>query len=307
LDKSANLVVAYNIIKAMVKEQSKIMNQPAATLTLGGCQTAATGAPKPPTCDADLNTNFPKYWILSDGNKYDASNIYFRMRDKACQNICDVSKIDGVPSQFVRATRVSDKGCQYAVKISNNKELYFYTTNDGDKCYQATENIINTCGKSKLAGWVNGGSPGEFYQVGVRDINTVGPGNSMLDSFPDDKQHLGYMHFACRRTDGGKWEYDFQLKLANWDDGDWGKSIMHQADKCEKVLHTDHWKYEAEDANNAYQFQDGSKADHWSSWTLAMTIPDRCGEKSIETVLGLKEGSVKCSNDGWSEVDMFSS
>lgn len=291
----------------MVKEQSKIMNQPAATKTLGECQTAATAAPKPPTCDADLNANFPKYWILSDGNKYDASNIYFRMRDKACQNICDASKIDGVPSQFVRAARILDTGCHYAVKIANNKQLYFYTTNDGLSCYQATENIINTCSKSKKAGWINNGWD-SFYQVGVRDINTIGPGNVNLDPFPNDKQHLGYMHLACMLTDSrGSWIYDFRLKISGWDDGDWGQSIMRELDRCETVRGADYWTYEPEDLNNAYKFGDGSKAENQASWTLSFFISDRCGEKAIEKAMGLSDGSVICSRNGWREVDMFAS
>jgi hypothetical protein len=46
----------------------------------------------------DLNSNFPRYWILDDNSKQDIKNIYYRLRDKACQNICDVSTIQNVPS-----------------------------------------------------------------------------------------------------------------------------------------------------------------------------------------------------------------
>ena len=254
---------------------------------------------------ADLNSNFPKYWILDDNSKQNVKNIYYRARDKACQNICDASTIQNVPSQFVRATRVGSTGCEYAIKVSNNKELYFYTTQDGQNCYDATVKIIDTYGDSKDSGWINGPSVGEFYQLGIHDINTKGPGGVSHDDFPADNQHLGFMHLACRRSDGiAELDYDFNLKISGWDDGNWGKSIKTEADKCDKVLGTDHWKYGEE---NNYKFGDGSAADHWASWTLALTIPQRCGEKAVEKVLGLKEGSVQCprGND-WKEVDMFS-
>jgi hypothetical protein len=102
--------------------------------------------------DSDLNANFPKYWILTDGNQ-DIAALYFRMRDKACQRICDAATIQGVPSQFVRANRIGSTGCQYTIKISEEKEAYFYTTNDGQNCYDATEDMINAYGTSKDSSW----------------------------------------------------------------------------------------------------------------------------------------------------------
>lgn len=101
----------------------------------------------------DLNANFPKYWILSDGGRHDIVDLYFLMRDKACQKICDVTTIQDVPSQFVRADRIGDTGCQYTLKITEEKELYFYATNDGQNCYDATEYMINDYGKAKDASW----------------------------------------------------------------------------------------------------------------------------------------------------------
>ena len=148
-----------------------------------------------------LNSNFPKYWIMEDNSKPDVKNILYRARDKACQNICDASTLESIPSQFVRANRVSDTGCQYAIKVANTKELYFYTTQSGQNCYDATAKIIDNTGGQKDAGWINGPSYGEFYQAGIHDINTKGPGDTSHDDFPSDNQHLGYMHFACRRTD----------------------------------------------------------------------------------------------------------
>jgi hypothetical protein len=255
---------------------------------------------------ATLNLNFPKYWIMADNSKPDMKNILYRARDKACQNICDASTLESIPSQFVRANRVGTDGCQYAIKVANTKELYFYTTQAGQNCYDATAKIIDTSGSSRNAGWINGPSPYEFYQVGVHDINTKGPGDTAHDDFPIDNEHLGYMHLACRRTDALiALNYHFEFKLSNWDDGDWGKSIMHEANKCDRVLGTDSWKYEDE---NSYKFGDQSSANKQGSFTLSLAISDRCGEKAIEKVLGLKDGSVQCPmGNNFSEVDMFTS
>ncbi|OBU01701.1 hypothetical protein VE01_00417 [Pseudogymnoascus verrucosus] len=209
----------------------------------------------------DLNSNFPRYWILDDNSKQDIKNIYYRLRDKACQNICDISTIQNVPSQFVRATRVGSTGCEYAIKISNTKELYLYTTQDGQNCYSATQMMIDNYGATKDSSWINRPLVSDLYQIGIRDINTKGPGGVSHDEFPADNQHLGFMHLACRRSDGvAKWAYDFNLKISGWDDGNWGKSIKSEADRCDRVLGTDHWKYEEE---KDYKFSDGSAADHW--------------------------------------------
>ncbi|KAI9760038.1 MAG: hypothetical protein M1840_002739 [Geoglossum simile] len=223
-------------------------------------------------------------------------------------NICDASTIVDVPSQFVRAARILETGCHYAVKIANHKQLYFYTTKDGPSCYQATENIINTCGKSKKAGWINNGWD-SFYQVGVRDINTIGPGDVTLEPFPDDKQHLGYMHVACRRTNPTySWTFNYDLRISGWYDGDWGKSIMRETDKCETARGADYWRFEPEDQNNkdVYRFSDNSTAEYSASWTHSILMTDEfCSEKAIERALGLGGGSVTCTKDGWREVDMF--
>jgi len=139
---------------------------------------------------AGLSRTFPRTFTLDDNKSYDLQNIYYRMRDKACQRICDAATIQNVPSQFVRASKQSDTGCEYSLKIMNNKEMYFYTSNDGQNCYDATEKMINAHGKDKDAVWINGPSPYEFYQIGIRDINTGGSGGASHEPFPDDDQHL---------------------------------------------------------------------------------------------------------------------
>lgn len=128
------------------------------TLPLPSSQKAACGG-------ADLNPNFPKFWLLLDGN-HSASDVLFRMRDQACQGLC--KDIQGVPGNLIQAKKQGETGCEYAVKIAAKKELYFYTSWTGKNCYDATEIIINQCAATKDAGWINGPNVGEFYQVGVR-------------------------------------------------------------------------------------------------------------------------------------------
>lgn len=89
-----------------------------ATLPLPSSQKAACGG-------ADLNPNFPKFWLLLDGN-HSASDILFRMRDQACQGLC--KDIQGVPVNLIQAKKQGETGCEYAVKIAAKKELYFYTS-----------------------------------------------------------------------------------------------------------------------------------------------------------------------------------
>lgn len=257
------------------------------------------------TKGSDLNANFPKYWVMEDGSKPDVKNIFYRMRDKTCQNICDASTLESIPAQFVRANKVGNDGCQYAIKVANTKEFYFYATQSGQNCYEATAVIIEATAGSKDAGWINGPSSGEFYQIGIHDINTKGPGGASHEDFPADNQHLGYMHYSCRRSDSLiAWNYQFNFKLSNWDDGNWGKSIKSEADRCDRVLGTDRWRYEDE---NGFEFGDQSAANNQGSFTLGLAVSNRCGEKAMEKVLGLKDGSVQCPRgNNWAETDMFS-
>ncbi|KAI2626440.1 hypothetical protein GGR54DRAFT_590978 [Hypoxylon sp. NC1633] len=262
---------------------------------------------KQPSCSgSNLNANFPYSWVMLDGQAA-ARDILYRMRDQACQGKCQ--NIQGVPGNsgnpspdgFFAAARQGDKGCEYAVKIAANKELYFYATNDGQNCYDATAKMIDTCisNNKKDAGWINGPNYGEFYQVGVRDMNGDGMHHG---KFPDgNKAHLGYRQVACQRTDNGKSDvwYGFKVVLTNWDDGNYGRTIRDHAKKC--GVETE-WKYEDE---TQFSFSDGVKGEKYASWRLPLIIGKRCGEKAIEEALGLQEGSVTCNRGQWSEVAMF--
>lgn len=262
---------------------------------------------KQPSCSGtNLNANFPSSWVTTDGHA-SAGELLYRMRDQACQGKCE--NIQGLPGNsgnpspqgYFAAARQSDTGCEYAVKIAADKELYFYVTNDGSNCYDATEKMINTCinDKKNDAGWINGPNYGEFYQVGVRALNGDG---SRHGSFPGDKNnHLGYRQVACQRTDNGKSDlwYGFRVEVTDWDDGDYGRTIRDHAKKCGLLSQ---WKYEDEPS---FAFSDGRKADKYASWRLPLLIGDRCGEKAIEAALGLQSGSVSCKRGEWNEVSMF--
>ncbi|KAI1374954.1 hypothetical protein F4677DRAFT_149111 [Hypoxylon crocopeplum] len=264
-------------------------------------------ADKQPSCSGtSLNANFPSSWATTEG--WDtAGKLLYNMRDQACQGKCEY--IPGVPGGsgnpspdgYLAATRISDTGCEYSAKIAANKELYFYATNDGQNCWDATERMINTCinANKNNGGWINGLNYGEFYQVGVRDMNG---GGAQHGKFPDDdKLHLGYRQVACQRTDNGKTDlwYSFKVVVNNWDDGNYGRTIRDHAKGC-GVLSK--WKYEDE---TEFTFSDGVKAQKYASWRLPLFIGDRCGEKAIEAALGLQEGSVMCKRGEWSEVSMF--
>ncbi|XXH04960.1 hypothetical protein Hte_011384 [Hypoxylon texense] len=262
---------------------------------------------KQPSCSGtNLNANFPSSWATTDG-RASAGQLLYNMRDQACQGKCE--NIKGLPGNsgnpspqgYFAAARQSDTGCEYAVKIAADKELYFYVTNDGQNCYDATERMINTCinDRKNDAGWINGPNYGEFYQVGVRALNGAG---SHHGGFPDDKNnHLGYRQVACQRTDNGKSDlwYGFRVEITDWDDGNYGRTIRDHAKKCGLLSK---WKYEDEPS---FAFADGRKADKYASWRLPLLIGDRCGEKAIEAALGLQSGSVTCKRGEWTEVAMF--
>lgn len=98
------------------------------------------------------------------------------------------------------AKKQGENGCEYAAKISPEKELYIYVSEFGQDCYNATELIINTCWSDKKndAGWVNSPNPGEFYQAGVRNLN--GDGNHHDAITTDRTQFLGHRNVACRHS-----------------------------------------------------------------------------------------------------------
>lgn len=149
--------ISQRILDKVTADASSTVNSSASQQPIPSGQQAS--------CGGDLNPNFPKTWDLLDSQK-SASEILYRMRDQACQGICQ--DISGVPGNFVQAKKQGDNGCEYAVKIAAKKELYFYATGSGQNCYDATQIAIDQCSSSKDAGWVNGPNYGEFYQVGVR-------------------------------------------------------------------------------------------------------------------------------------------
>jgi hypothetical protein len=93
----------------------------------------------------------------------------------------------------------------------------------------------------------------------VRDINTIGPGSTTHDPFPLDTQHIDYLHFACRRVDFRNTlevDYDFEFRISNWDDGNYGKSIQRKGeDECGLAK----WKYEPE--TTGLRFHDGTVSE----------------------------------------------
>ncbi|KAF2761889.1 SGNH hydrolase [Pseudovirgaria hyperparasitica] len=156
--KKGHAIIASKIFFHMAQTRAKQLNigqgADIVDLSAGTC-TIKPPLPSNPAIgtQGELSANFPKYWILGDGKQHDITDMYYRLRDKTCQNICDASAIADVPSQFVRATRVGDEGCAYSVKISNDKELYLYATQDGSNCYQATEQLLTQHGKTKESAW----------------------------------------------------------------------------------------------------------------------------------------------------------
>lgn len=65
------------------------------------------------------------------------------------------------------------------------------------------------------------------------------------------------------------------------------------------------WKYEPE-GESPFIFHDGSVSDHLSSFSIGLFVGNQCGEKVLESVLDLIEGSVRCPDDArWAEVNVF--
>lgn len=111
-----------------------------------------------------VSSNFPPYFVTFNGNAA-ASQILYTMRDQACQGKC--ASVSGLPGNLLAAQKISDTGCEFAVKIAGDKELYFYATNSGQNCYDATEKMINSCmtdngSPINDAAWVNGPNYGTY-------------------------------------------------------------------------------------------------------------------------------------------------
>jgi len=195
--------------RVLAKVLADVPPAPPVFLPLPKGQTAGCGGNWPPV------EFFPTTWRLSTG-KHSATDIYYSMRDQACQGLCQ--NLAGIDSQFVKATKVSDTGCEYAAKVTAKKEMYFYATSSGQNCYDATMIAINQCTSTNNAGWVNGPNYGEFYQVGIRGESreTFRSWEKMLTfsadlngdrsahtPFPDDGSHIQYVQDVASHGSGG--------------------------------------------------------------------------------------------------------
>lgn len=151
----------------------------------------------------------PLIYIRTD-RRCSPRDIYNSMRDQACQNKCET--LAGIPSDLMTSTKEGDTGCECAIKVSHSQELYFYTTNDGQNCYDATTKIIDNCLGSQQTGWLNGVNGYEFYQIGVRPLNDA---EAKHDPFADDAPYLGHTQANCNVGDAGLW-YNVRVESCNW-------------------------------------------------------------------------------------------
>lgn len=121
---------------------------------------------KTASCGGSLPANFPPQFALLD-KWAPVSEIIYRMRDQACQNLCQ--NIQGVPGNLMTAKKQGDTGCEYAAKLSSGKEVYLYSTGSGDNCYKGTQLAIDGCMTDENdgnqihdSGWVNGPNYGKY-------------------------------------------------------------------------------------------------------------------------------------------------
>lgn len=115
---------------------------------------------------------------------------------------------------------------------------------------------------------------------------------------------------ACRRTDSPlEPSTNFAVRIQSWDDGDYGKSIKNEVDKCDKLLGTDDWKYETDALGDDYHYTvDKTQPQNYASFKMAsvLSISNRCVEKAIERVFGWQEGSLNCpQGSDWGEVPII--
>ncbi|KAI9856386.1 MAG: hypothetical protein M1813_009138 [Trichoglossum hirsutum] len=190
------------------------------------------------------------------------------------------------------ALNTSSRGYEFAMKLSQGKELYLFVTHSGDNCYKATEKMINTCMTDKNDGnpihdatWINGPNYGEFYQAGVRPLNDPKGTHDPMTTVPSD--HLGYTHIECRRTDGFLHEA-YSINLSGWDDGQYGQTILNKVKEC--GLSSTAWKYEP---GTDALFADGTRNDHWAAFNMVVSN-GRCAESKIEEAMGLCGGVLDC-------------
>lgn len=93
-------------------------------------------------CGEDLTLTFPKFWVLEDG-RLSAREILQRMRDHSCSGTCDA--LPGVIGHLQEFKRQYESGCEYAVKIGPDKELFHYSSGSGENCYTASDLMIDQC------------------------------------------------------------------------------------------------------------------------------------------------------------------
>jgi hypothetical protein len=92
--------------------------------------------------DEALSLNWPKFWVLADG-QLSTAQVLQRIRNQACRGVCDA--VPGIPGNLIEYMRQGDNGCEYAVKISPDFELYMHASQAGDNCEEAMTLIIDQC------------------------------------------------------------------------------------------------------------------------------------------------------------------
>ena len=269
-----------------------------------------------------VGANFPRTWALLDG-PFDARNIFYRMRDQACQGLCE--QVAGIPGDLLAHKVQGKDGCEFATKIGGGKEMYFFASHAGQNCYDATEKMINEklsdsdnpiytaawlngpnaskylCLNSKSLCFLNlmsdGNNPDEFYQAGIRDVNSDNP-DTHPDLDTDNSHHLGHVHVACKRS-MNLFSDTYEVYISGWDDGNWGKSILDKVRSCN--LSPSDWKYESK---NDHTFADGTTSQSWAKWNMVISNGG-CAESQVEAAMGLRGGGLDCNFDQWFELNMF--
>ncbi|KAH7124806.1 hypothetical protein B0J13DRAFT_646671 [Dactylonectria estremocensis] len=244
-----------------------------------------------------VSGNFPRSFVLLDSNQ-PVRDILYRMRDQACQGLCET--VSGIPGDLLSHTRQGADGCEFVTRISQSKELFLSASHAGQNCWNAIERMIEermTDNSEPIytESWVNGGDY-EFYNVGIRDFT-----NANIESSPS--HHLGHLHVACSRFEE-LFADRYEVYISNWDDGDWGRSILHGVEGCH--LSPTQWKYEdaPSDGVSAYTFSDGTDANKWGKWDMVVSNGG-CAESKIEEALGLRAGGLDCPFNKWFELDLF--
>ncbi|KAF7551375.1 hypothetical protein G7Z17_g5044 [Cylindrodendrum hubeiense] len=245
-----------------------------------------------------VSGNFPRVFQLDDG-KQTVAEILLRMRQEACQGLCD--QVNAIPSDLLAHKRVNENGCEFVTKISAGKELFLSATHSGQNCWDATQRMVDERMTDNgepifTESWVNGGEY-EFYNVGVRDFNTLDIGST-------PSHHLGHIHVACRRWQESFWDR-FEIYTSDWDDGNWGKSILESVKGCN--LSPTKWRFEDAPSKDVseHTFEDGTMAQKWAKWRMAIAVGAECAEGKIEEAIGLRGGGLDCPDGEWSELDMF--